>query len=79
MCNDADDAAADDDAADDDDAGVVDGNVCTGPVMTYKLSVVAGEYAQPEQRSFLCSTMFCHLDLSRFEQDVRIGQLTPPT
>ena len=73
MCNDA------DDAADDDDAEVVDGNVCTGPVMTYMLSVVAGEYAQPEQRSFLCSTMFCHLDLSRFEQDVRIGQLTPPT
>ena len=66
MCHDD----ADDDA--DDDAEVVDGNVCTRPVMTYKLSVVAGEYAQPEQRSFLCSTMFCHLDLSRFEQDVRI-------
>ena len=38
MCNDA----------DDEDAEVVDGNVCTRPVMTYKLSVVAGEYAQPE-------------------------------
>ena len=77
MCDD--DADDDIDADADDDAEVVDGNVCTRPVMTYKLSVVAGEYAQPEQRSFLCSTMFCHLDLSRFEQDVRIGQLTPPT
>ena len=40
----------DDDADDDayDDAEVVDGNVCTRPVMTYKLRVVAGEYAQPE-------------------------------
>ena len=74
MCDDDADDEADADGNDDadDDAEVVDGNVCTRPVMTYKLSVVAGEYAQPEQRSFLCSTMFCHLDLSRFEQDVRI-------
>ena len=43
-----DDADGDDDDDADDDAEVVDGNVCTRPVMTYKLSVVAGEYAQPE-------------------------------
>ena len=70
MCDD--DADDDTDADGNDDADDDAGNVCTRPVMTYKLSVVAGEYAQPEQRSFLCSTMFCHLDLSRFEQDVRI-------
>ena len=51
--DDADNDAVDDagDEADDDgddNAEVVDGNVCTRPVMTYKLSVVAGEYAQPE-------------------------------
>ena len=67
----------------DDDAEVVDGNACTRPVMTYKLSVVAGEYAQPEQRSFLCSTMFCHLDLSRlskmFEYDNSLPPPRPPS